>query len=437
MENKFTEGFSRLSKDEKIRFVAGLIHDPGFPQEIKAYWHPEKQELFDSFSENTITNFYLPFGIAPNFLINGKIRHVPMVVEESSVVAAAASAAKFWAERGGFHSRVVSTLKKGHVHFLWFGKRDIPETIFPAIRERLISDTAPLTFQMQQRGGGIRQMELEDFSGFLDGYFRLSVDFETIDSMGANFMNSVLEQMAVSLRKLISEIYPEQTDDLEIIMSILSNHAPQCLAECMVSCPLEQLDKIDGNTTPEIFVQKFKAAADIAAIDIFRAATHNKGIMNGVDAVVIATGNDFRAVEAGAHAYAAREGRYKALSFVETTGGRFTFTLRLPLTVGTVGGLTRLHPVAGRALQILGNPDSRELMSIIAAVGLASNFSAIRSLVTRGIQQGHMKMHLSNMLLQYHLDPDQQAFIQDYFRNREISFAAVRDFISQHFPGNV
>lgn len=437
MENKFVGGFSKLSKEEKIRFIADIIGDGDFAREAESYFHPQKQELFDSFSENTITNYYLPFGIAPNFLINNKVYHVPMVVEESSVVAAASAAAKFWSARGGFQSQVLSTIKKGHVHFLWTGRKEFLKDIFAELKALLLNRSTPLTAKMEQRGGGIKEIKLEDFSAALKGYYRLAVDFDTVDSMGANFINSVLENMASTFKGFIAERYPDQASPLEIIMSILSNHVPECLVESQVSCESQLLDKVDGITPWQEFIPKFKMAVDIACIDPYRAATHNKGIMNGVDAVVIATGNDFRAVEAGAHTYASMEGSYKSLSTLELNNSTFTFKLKIPLALGTVGGLTISHPMAKRAMQILGNPSAKELMTIAASAGLANNFSAVKALVTKGIQQGHMKMHLSNILLQYNLTKEQRHIVELHFARNVITYAAVNSYIKQQFPETV
>lgn len=434
MEGKFIEGFSKLSKEEKIGYISQLLGDTKFPDEAASYWHPEKQDVFDSFSENTLTNFYLPFGIAPNFLINNKVYHIPMVVEESSVVAAAAAAAKFWSARGGFHSQVLSTTKKGHVHFLWFGKKELLFQWLPELKKAILESTAPLTQKMELRGGGIKNIKLEDFSQTLNGYFRIAVDFDTVDSMGANFINSVLETMALTFKSFITQQNPGMEKELEVIMSILSNHIPECLVESTVMCEVNKLDKVDGKTSAEIFVHRFKTAVDIACIDPYRAATHNKGIMNGIDSVVLATGNDFRAVEAGAHVYAASEGKYKSLSAVEIQNNLFSFSLKMPLAIGTVGGLTTLHPMAKRAMQLLNNPNAKELMTIIASVGLANNFSAVKALVTKGIQQGHMKMHLSNILLQYNLNKLQKEKVENHFRDSEITFAAVDAYVKSQFP---
>jgi len=436
MEGEFINGFSKLPKEEKLRFISDVMNDPDFPSEAASYWHPEKQEIFDAFSENTISNFYLPFGIAPNFLINNKVYHVPMVVEESSVVAAASAAAKFWSVRGGFQAKVISTIKKGHVHFVWLDDFNILKEAFGAIKIKLMDETSSLTANMRERGGGIIHIELEDFSQKLNNYYRIAVDFQTADSMGANFINSVLEAMAGAFRNFILGTFPEKADRLEIIMSILSNHVPDCRVDSYLSCPIEQLDTIDENFTGKEFANKFKTAVDIACIDPYRAATHNKGIMNGIDPVVIVTGNDFRAVEAGVHAWAASSGTYKSISQVNLDGNNFKFSLSMPLAIGTVGGLTSLHPMAKRAMQILGNPSASELMTIIASVGLASNFSAIRALITKGIQQGHMKMHLSNILLSFNLEPFQKAEIEAYFHEKKISHKAVQNYINEHFLNN-
>ncbi len=425
----FLEGFSKLSKEEKIRTIAEVLSDPSFTEEAASFQHIDNQSLFDSFSENTLTNYYLPFGIAPNFIINQKIYHIPMVVEESSVVAAASSSAKFWSTRGGFRAKVVSSLKKGHVHFLWTADKVILLENFEAIKQQILAGTSPITANMQKRGGGIVSIALEDYTKKMANYYRLSFDFNTVDSMGANFINTTLESAALTLRSYVDQKIPEKSDCLEVIMSILSNYTPECIAECQVSCPVEQLDKVDGVTQAATFVHKFQKAVEIATIDPYRATTHNKGIMNGIDAVVLATGNDFRAVEAGAHAFASSDGTYRSLSSVEIKEGIFTFSLQIPLSIGTVGGLTALHPLAKRAMQILGNPTANELMMIIAAAGLANNFAAIKALVTKGIQQGHMKMHLPNILSQFNLTASQKAQATEYFKGNAVSHSAVRNFL--------
>lgn len=428
MEKKGIQGFSKLSGLEKLGILEQQTGIIGLADALNAYKHPEKQEIFDGFSENVLTNYYLPYSIAPNFIINRKLYHVPMVIEESSVVAAASSAANFWASKGGFIVRVISAIKTGHVHFMWSGRKEVLTDAFPAIKKLLWSETAHITQNMKQRGGGITDILLEDFSAKIPDYYRINVGFETADSMGANFMNTVLEKMAAVLHAYLCSKYSNE-GSCEIIMSILSNYTPECFVECRVEAPIEAFDRIDGNISGETFVDKFITAVQIAAMDPFRAVTHNKGIMNGVDAVVLATGNDFRAVEANVHAYASRNGSYTSLSKAYINKGVFHLSLTLPLPVGTIGGLTSLHPMAKYSLDILEQPHAKELMMIIASVGLASHFSAIRALITHGIQMGHMKLHLGNILAQMGTSVMQKQLAIEWFKDKTVSVAAVRDFL--------
>ncbi len=438
MENrKVISGFSKLSKRGKLKWIVeNFFKDPEtVMKELMYYWLPreEEQKVIDGFSENTISNYILPYGVAPNFLINGQEYCIPMVIEESSVVAAASSAAKFWYDRGGFHAQVLDTHKVGQVHFKWTGPAGLLYGCLDRLRARLRADAAPITANMEQRGGGILDIELLDMTDQEPDYYQLRVSFETCDSMGANFINSVLEQFARSLQGFVlnDPDIPESGKDVRIIMSILSNYTPDCVAEAWVSCPVEALGTCEGIPAAD-FAGKFCTAVRIASVDPYRAVTHNKGIFNGIDAVILATANDFRAVESCAHAYAARDGQYRSLSYCTVEDGIFRFGLQVPLALGTVGGLTSLHPIARRSLELLGNPSARELMMIVAAAGLAQNFAAVRSLVTTGIQKGHMKMHLANML--HHLgasDQLQQEAIT-YFRDKAVSYSAVRAFVEGH-----
>ena len=212
-------------------------------------------------------------------------------------------------------------------------------------------------------------------------------------------------------------------------MAILSNLTPDCLVRAKVSCPVADLEGVEPGLSGADFASKFKMAVRIAEVDPFRATTHNKGIYNGVDAVVLATGNDFRAVEACGHAYAAMKGKYSSLSHCTVEDGIFTFWLDLPIALGTVGGLTKLHPLAKLSLEILGQPNAQELMQIIASVGLAQNFAALRSLTTTGIQKGHMKMHLKNILAQFAANDDEVLAAESHFSDKVISYAAVRKYL--------
>ena len=431
---RIKKGFSKLLKEEKLKLIANYFENPGeVISLLKSYWHSDsrQQQLFDEFSENTITNFFIPYGISPNVTINGKDYIVPMVIEESSVVAAASAAAKFWGERGGFHAEVIDVRKVGQVHFGWGGDKEKLFELFPEIEKRLLADTDAMTEKMRKRGGGILGMRLIDYTAQIPDYYQIRVEFGTGDAMGANFINSALEQFGHSLQDFFAEQkdLPEELRKVEIIMTILSNNTPDRRVKVWVDCPVEQLDGIDEHLSGAEYAKKFKKAVDIAHIDTDRATTHNKGIYNGIDAVVLATGNDFRAVEAAGHTFASRNGRYESLSSVTLENGIFHFELEVPMALGTVGGLTSLHPLAKKTLELLGNPTAPELMMIAATMGLANNFSAVRSLTTKGIQAGHMKMHLNNILNQLNATEEEKKQAREYFKDKTVSYAGVEQFL--------
>ena len=431
---KEISGFSKLTKNQKIDWIKEHYFNNSQEAEnlIKSYWHTDEamQTLHDEFIENAITNFYLPFGLAPNFLIDNQFYTIPMVIEESSVVAAASKAAKFWSSRGGFKTEILGTEKIGQVHFIFKGNFQKLETFFNKIKPLFYSETQSITTNMQKRGGGIKNIELRNKTKDLADYFQLHITFETVDSMGANFINSCLEQMAQVLKREAQNhaAFDEKEKQLQVVMSILSNYVNNCIVRTSVSCPIEDLKTKDVEN-PFEYAEKFVTAVNIAKIEPYRAVTHNKGIMNGIDAVVLATGNDFRAVEAGAHAYASRDGQYRSLSKAEIKNNIFTFSMDIPLALGTVGGLTSLHPMVKIALQILKNPSAKRLMSIVASAGLAQNFAALNSLTTKGIQEGHMKMHLNNILNQYQATNNERIEVQNYFANNTITHASVSEFI--------
>ncbi|MGB8704627.1 MAG: hydroxymethylglutaryl-CoA reductase, degradative [Gillisia sp.] len=425
-------GFSRLKKEEKISWLSKtyLKDFPQGPTILKQYWNQDKklQQLHEEFTENTLSNFYLPFGIAPNFMINGELLAITMAIEESSVIAAASKAAKFWGERGGFKAEVLNTKKIGQVHFKFFGDSAKLRKFFELKKHLLMESVRPITQNMEKRGGGILSLHLKDKSESLKNYFQLEATFDTRDSMGANFINSCLERFAevFKAQALQYEDFSEAEKHPEIIMSILSNFVPECVVRAEVSCKVEELGEgshMDGKT----FAEKFQTAVNIAEVEPYRAVTHNKGIMNGIDAVVIATGNDFRAVEAGIHAYAAKDGSYTSLTHTSIENDMFKFWMEIPLAVGTVGGLTNLHPLVKVALEILQKPDAQQLMKIIAVAGLAQNFGAVKSLVTTGIQQGHMKMHLINILNQHKATQAEKNSLIDYFKYHTVTHNSVSE----------
>jgi len=412
---KTVHGFSKFTKLEKINWLVSAFFndDVKVKQILMQYWNsnPLLQDLHDDFIENTISNYYLPYGIAPNFVINGKEYAIPMTIEESSVVAAASLVAKFWSTRGGFKAEVISTTKIGQIHFMYEGNEAELQKYVASKKEDFFRVTDNITKNMRKRGGGISTIELRNKTSELKNYYQLHVTFETVDSMGANFINSCLEAIAKEFEK----------EDIQIVMCILSNYVPDCLVRAEVSCKVDDLYAENS----EILAHKFVQAIQIANAEPHRAVTHNKGIMNGVDAVVMATGNDYRAIEAGAHAYASRSGKYKSLTNATIEDEIFKFWIEIPLALGTVGGLTSLHPLSKLSLKLLGNPSAKELMEIIAVAGLAQNFAALRALTTTGIQKGHMKMHLTNIIKQLGASEEEKSFLINYFENKTVTHNAV------------
>lgn len=438
MNELFISGFSRYSKQERIQSLIDHYElDKNLEQWLSIFVSSDAklQKSIEELSENTLTSFHLPFSVAPNFVVNGKRLFFPLVSEESSVVAALANAAGFWAPHGGFQARTIGTEKKGQVHFTWKGNPAKLQSLLLEIKEQLLNDSRYLTQKMTERGGGITSIELKEMPQVLPNYYQLDASFETCDAMGANFINSCLEQFAQTLRHYIetSERLSIEERECTIIMSILSNYTPQSLVRAWVECPVEKL--LPGKTKQESedFAAAFLQAVQIAKADVSRAVTHNKGIFNGIDAMAIATGNDFRAFEACAHAFASRQGSYSSLTDVEINQGKFNFSIELPLAAGVVGGATTSHPLARLSMRLLDNPSASELMMYLAVAGLASNFAAIRALVSGGIQKGHMKMHLSNIMNHLNVPLDKQEEVENYFADKPISFSSVEQYLNEHF----
>ena len=436
--SKKIEGFSKFTKSEKIDWIT-KTHFKNAKQakkQLESYWSLDSklQARHEEFIENTLSNFYLPLGVAPNFLINGDIYTLPMVIEESSVVAAAANAAKFWSKRGGFKTKVINSLKVGQIHFFYEGNPKELSAFFKNRKSDLLKTLVPLTKNMEARGGGVMSLDLIDKCDILENYYQLHLRFKTGDAMGANFINSCLEHLAKSLIQFASkdQLSNENNKTIDVLMSILSNYVPECLVHAEVSCPVKEFNLDNSNLNIETFTKRIIQAVAIAKYEPYRAVTHNKGIMNGVDSLVIATGNDFRAIEAGVHAYAARSGQYRSLSDAYIIDNQFVMELSIPLALGTVGGLTKLHPMVSWCMELLGNPSSEKLMEIIAVAGLAQNFSALRSLITTGIQKGHMKMHLLNILNQLNANDTQKIAAINYFKTEQVSIQAVHNFLKKN-----
>jgi hydroxymethylglutaryl-CoA reductase len=335
-------------------------------------------ELADCLIENVVGVFGLPFGIAANFYVNNRDYLIPMVIEEPSVVAAASHAAKLVRASGGFSARADESRMIGQIQLLDVSDlADAREKILSAKNE-LLAEANAVDAVIVALGGGAIDLETRIFADSRVGpMLVVHILFDTRDAMGGNAVNTVCERLAPHL---------EQISGGRANLRILSNLADRRLARAACRVP--------GDVIGAEVVRGIVEAQVLAEIDPYRAATHNKGVLNGIDAVAVATGNDWRAIEAGAHAYAARSGQYRALTnWTRDEDGDLRGEIELPLAIGLVGGMTRAHPVAQIALQILGVQSARELAAVMAAVGLAQNLGALRALAAEGIQAGHMKLH--------------------------------------------
>jgi len=334
--------------------------------------------------ENVVGTFGLPLGVATNFRINGRDHLVPMAIEEPSVVAGASYAARLAREGGGFSADSDDPLMLGQIQILEVPDPRTARFGLLAARERILQLANEQDPVIVGLGGGARDIEVRVFDATPVGpMVVVHLLYDVRDAMGANAVNTAVEALAPLL---------EEISGGRVNLRILSNLADRRLARAWARIPLPAL-AYEGFSGEQVGRGIVEAWA-MAAVDPYRAATHNKGIMNGVDAVVLATGNDWRAVEAGAHAYAARSGQYTALSrWSLSADGHLLGTLELPMAVGTVGGATRVHPAAQTALRLLGVQSARELAQVLAAVGLAQNLAALRALATEGIQRGHMALH--------------------------------------------
>jgi len=431
-EKSSLKSFSKLTRKEKIQvlFDYHLLNSLD-KNTLKEFWFKKNKAQYNltTISENVVSHYFLPFSIAPNFLINNQLYYIPMVTEESSVVAAASSAAKFWLSEGGFQTRVLSTTKIGQIHFNWYGSYALLQQHITTLKAALTNSAQRFLTNMNKRGGGLKDIEFLDFTDQLPHYYQVKISFDTADAMGANIINTCLESMALALKEYFSLNFTHHEKECDILMAILSNYTPECLVECKLECDIQALHSLAGHYSANQFAQRFKQAVDIASFDIYRAATHNKGIFNGIDAVLMATGNDLRAAAASGHAYAAKEGSYKGLTQIKIDLNRFVYTLQLPLAIGTVGGLTSLHPMVNIALKLLKNPSAKDLMQIAAAVGMANNFAAIRALITSGIQYGHMKFHLHNIINSLSTNELEKEKVLDYFENKIVSYTDVEAYL--------
>jgi hydroxymethylglutaryl-CoA reductase len=340
--------------------------------------------------ENAVGIYSLPIGIAQNFLINGRDVPIPMVIEEPSVVAAASMAAKLVMAGGGFKASMTGNEMIGQLQVSHLPDLQKVAELLEARKDELLLIARQANLKNVARGGGPKAIEIRQFKHSPMGAFLvLHLIYDVCDAMGANMVNSIMETLAGPVEKITGG---------QVGLRILSNLADRRLARASCKIPVDALgfENFSGEQVRDGIIEAWA----FAAVDPYRATTHNKGIMNGIDAVVIATGNDWRAVEAGAHAYAVKKGRYGSLTrWKKGSHGDLVGEIELPMAVGTVGGATHVHPTAKANLKLMGVESARELGSIIAAVGLAQNLGALRALATEGIQSGHMALHARQMAI--------------------------------------
>lgn len=380
-------GFYKLSVAERRELIAKMN---SLTDEEKGYLFSQGNlpvDTADNMIENVISTFSLPLGLGLNFLVNDKEYTVPMAVEEASIVASASYIAKIVREAGGFEAKATERVMIGQVQVV--GCQDFHAAKKEVLKnkDRLIDAANDAYPSIKARGGGAIDLDVrilnEDANSKYSQMLILHMYINTVDAMGANIINTMVESIAPIV---------EELTEGRVYLRILSNLADQCLAKAKCVIPPHLLAS-DGFTGEEVRDGVIHAY-EFAASDPYRAATHNKGIMNGIDPVVIATGNDWRAVEAGAHAYAARDGQYTSMTkWYKDDEGNLVGELELPMAIGTVGGATRVNPMAQIALKILDINTAKELSKLMVSVGLAQNLGALKALATDGIQKGHMALH--------------------------------------------
>jgi hydroxymethylglutaryl-CoA reductase len=379
-------GFYRLSVEERVTRVAlecGLTEEQAAALRSPGGLSLDRAEHM---IENCVGTFALPIGVATNFRVNDRDLLVPMAIEEPSVVAAASSGALAAREGGGFVTSSTERRMIGQVQVVGCADFDLARASLEAAKDEILAAANALQPRMVERGGGARSITVRDLGKGQSRYERMLVvqlSIDTVDAMGANLINTTAEGIAPLIERISGG---------RVVLRILSNYVDECLCSAKVRIPPHALSA-DPRTAEQVIDGISKAQA-FAALDPYRAVTHNKGVMNGIDAVVIATGNDWRAVEAAAHAYAARSGQYGPMTdWTRGDDGWLEGRIELPMAVGVVGGAIDIHPLTKVARSLLGAKSARELGELIVTVGLAQNFSAMRALATEGIQKGHMALH--------------------------------------------
>ncbi len=405
--------FRRLQIDERRAAVeqASGVDSAAFGSE------PRLIDLSDVMVEAAVGYTAIPIGIATGFVINGTPYDVPLATEEPSVIAAASFAAGIVARSAGFRATAPEPITTGQIYLEGCDPSQVPT--ITGLEEELRHHVAPLLERMARRGGGWRSMEVTHQSE--TDLIRIQVRIDVRDAMGANAVNSVMESLRAPL---------ESSTRGRVVMAILSNEAAERLTTATLSLPAERLARA-GIAGAEV-ARRLVLASEIARTDPARAVTHNKGIMNGISALALATGNDTRAVEAAAHTYASRDGVYRGLSRFTLEGDRLEGHLEMPIAVGTVGGAAGIHPASSAALSLLGKPSGRELAAIACAVGLGQNLAALLALVTEGIQSGHMRLHAHRLAWAAGADSSERADVVGVLEERgNYSREAARDALTE------
>lgn len=404
--------FSAFYKKTKIERIKVLL-DAGIINEEDSFFLSQSPQLPDQLAdhmiENQLTQYALPMGVALNFLIDDKNYTIPMVTEEPSVIAAASSAAKLISKAGGFITHLTERKMIGQIAL-----KDVPDLAFAleeldSHKDTILKKANAAHPSIVKRGGGAVEVDFQTIpvTEHSPEFLIVHVHVEVLEAMGANIVNTMMESISS---------YIEQLTNGKSLMSILSNYATECLATATCQIPIALLER--GDYLGEDVRDSMIEASQLAYVDPYRATTHNKGIMNGIDAVVLASGNDWRAIEAGAHAYAARTGQYRSLSIWEKAdNGDLKGSLTLPLPVGFVGGSIGIHPTAQFSQRLLSVTTAKELESVIVSVGLAQNFAALRALVTEGIQKGHMGLQAKSLAISAGASGNEIELVADQLKN--------------------
>lgn len=396
--NSKLPNFRKLTVSERLKEVAKIAGLSEQQQQLLESDGALSPDLANGMIENVIGKFELPFGVAANFQVNGKDHLIPMVVEEPSVVAAASYMAKIVRENGGFKTSSTEPLMRAQVQILGLDSVETARQVLLENKEEIIQLANSKDKFLISLGGGCKDIEVHLFESTQVGPMAvMHLIVNVCDAMGANTVNTMAETVTPLVEKLTGG---------QVRLRILSNLADLRLVSAELTVRPDQLKQ--ATLSGEEVIDRMIEAYEFAAIDPYRAATHNKGIMNGIDPVIVATGNDWRAIEAGAHVYAVKNGHYTSLTtWKKDAQGNLVGRLELPMAVGLVGGATKTHPLAQLSIQMLNIKSANELGEVIAAVGLAQNMAAMRALATEGIQRGHMALHARNIAVVAGAKPDE------------------------------